>query len=150
MVWLLGVVRRVGVSGASFRNWRARECRERVECLCLYLRELSDSDNDGRLSVEEFAVAMHLIEKAKKGLSLPHTLPTELSPTSGRLLLTPHTHYFTNFSFFEHSNVFMRMQTLLTILWIFAFFEHSKFFSCACKHCGNKILKSWPTSWLAG
>ena len=79
------------LSGAGEQESVERECRERVsresvECHCLYLRELSDNDKDGRLSVEEFTVAMHLIEKAKKGLSLPHILPTELSPASGRLL----------------------------------------------------------------
>lgn len=44
-------------------------------------RNLSDVDNDGRLSVEEYAIAMHLIEKVKQGLSLPPTLPAELSPS---------------------------------------------------------------------
>ena len=40
-------------------------------------------DKDGRLSADEFAIAMHLIEKAKSGLVLPKTLPAELksSPT---------------------------------------------------------------------
>ena len=43
-------------------------------------RELSDVDKDGQLSLEEFSIAMHLIEKAKSGLVLPKTLPSELSP----------------------------------------------------------------------
>ena len=41
-------------------------------------RDLSDVDKDGRLSADEFAIAMHLIEKAKSGLVLPKTLPAEL------------------------------------------------------------------------
>ena len=49
----------------------------------LPLRDLSDVDKDGRLSVDEFAIAMHLIDKAKKGLTLPSTLPSELTLTSG-------------------------------------------------------------------
>ena len=35
-------------------------------------------DKDGRLSVDEFAVAMHLIEKSNLGLALPETVPPEL------------------------------------------------------------------------
>jgi hypothetical protein len=42
---------------------------------------LADVDKDGRLSQDEFAIAVHLIEKAKKGLTLPITLPPELLPT---------------------------------------------------------------------
>ena len=39
-------------------------------------------DKDGRLSAEEFAIAMHLLEKAKAGLTLPATLPASLSPST--------------------------------------------------------------------
>lgn len=42
--------------------------------------ELADFDKDGRLSCDEFVIAMHLIEKAKSGLNLPRTLPAELYP----------------------------------------------------------------------
>ena len=48
-------------------------------------RTLSDIDKDGRLTVEEFAVAMHLVEKAKSGLAMPSTLPSELKPVPGQV-----------------------------------------------------------------
>ena len=46
-------------------------------------RELADIDKDGRLSLEEFAIAMHLVQKAKSGLMLPKTLPIDLRPVPG-------------------------------------------------------------------
>ena len=45
---------------------------------------MSDIDKDGRLTVDEFAIAMHLVEKAKSGLSMPKTLPAELKPVPGQ------------------------------------------------------------------
>jgi hypothetical protein len=42
---------------------------------------LADVDKDGRLSQDEFAIAMHLVEKARKGLTIPVTLPPELLPS---------------------------------------------------------------------
>ena len=45
------------------------------------LRELSDIDKDGRLTLDEFLIALHLLEKAKKGIPVPRTLPPELSQT---------------------------------------------------------------------
>lgn len=47
-------------------------------------RDLSDMDKDGRLSMDEFAIAMHLSEKAKSGLVLPKTLPAELKFTPAK------------------------------------------------------------------
>ena len=47
-------------------------------CSCLSFRELSDIDKDGKLSCDEFAIAMHLIAKVKGGASLPNTLPADL------------------------------------------------------------------------
>ena len=44
--------------------------------------QLADLDKDGRLSCEEFVVAMHLAEKVKSGLPLPRVLPAELYPGS--------------------------------------------------------------------
>lgn len=45
---------------------------------------LSDIDVDGRLSPEEFMLAMHLIEVAKSGAALPQQLPPDLIPPSFR------------------------------------------------------------------
>ena len=50
-------------------------------CVCVSLRELSDIDKDGRLTLDEFLIALHLLEKAKKGIPVPRTLPPELSLT---------------------------------------------------------------------
>ena len=38
-------------------------------------------DKDGRLTSDEFAIAMHLVEKAKQGIPIPSTLPVELTPS---------------------------------------------------------------------
>jgi Ca2+-binding EF-hand superfamily protein len=45
---------------------------------------LSDIDNDGRLSNEEFAVAMHLVDEVHAGNQLPTSLPVSLIPPSMR------------------------------------------------------------------
>ncbi|KAI0229781.1 Intersectin-1 [Lamellibrachia satsuma] len=45
---------------------------------------LADVDNDGRLTSEEFCLAMHLIDLAKMGQPLPAKLPPELVPPSYR------------------------------------------------------------------
>ncbi|KAB7507401.1 Intersectin-1 [Armadillidium nasatum] len=47
-------------------------------------RALSDVDNDGRLSCEEFVLAMFLCEQAKAGKSVPSVLPADLIPPSLR------------------------------------------------------------------
>ena len=47
-------------------------------------RNLADVDNDGRLTSEEFCLAMHLIDVAKTGQPLPGKLPAELIPPSYR------------------------------------------------------------------
>eukprot|EP00917_Polyrhabdina_sp_WS-2016_P006719 GHVP01014978.1.p1 GENE.GHVP01014978.1~~GHVP01014978.1.p1 ORF type:complete len:816 (+),score=208.23 GHVP01014978.1:62-2509(+) len=39
---------------------------------------LSDRDMDGKLSINEFIVAMHLVSKRVSGFPLPHVLPTAL------------------------------------------------------------------------
>lgn len=45
---------------------------------------LSDVDSNGRLTCEEFVLAMHLCELAKAGEPLPASLPYELVPPSHR------------------------------------------------------------------
>ncbi|GAO19980.1 hypothetical protein UVI_02063730 [Ustilaginoidea virens] len=45
---------------------------------------LSDNGNKGRLDLDEFAVAMHLIYRKLNGYPLPNTLPPELVPPSTR------------------------------------------------------------------
>ena len=45
------------------------------------LRELSDIDKDGRFTSDEFSIALHLLDKAKKGVPIPKTLPPELTLT---------------------------------------------------------------------
>ena len=47
-------------------------------------RNLADVDNDGRLTSEEFCLAMHLIDVARTGQPLPGKLPAELIPPSYR------------------------------------------------------------------
>ena len=41
-------------------------------------------DNDGRLSCEEFVLAMYLCESAKAGNKIPTVLPTDLIPPTHR------------------------------------------------------------------
>lgn len=47
-------------------------------------RTLSDIDNDGKLTSDEFVVAMHLVDMARSGQNLPMTLPAEMVPPSFR------------------------------------------------------------------
>lgn len=42
---------------------------------------MADFDKDGKLSYEEFILAMHLCDYAKTGATLPGTLPSDLHPT---------------------------------------------------------------------
>ena len=46
--------------------------------VCTLPRELSDINKDGKLSCEEYAIAMHLVAKVRGGASLPSNLPAEL------------------------------------------------------------------------
>ncbi len=48
-------------------------------------RDLADMMNDGRLTKDTFAVAMHLINKVLEGNELPATLSPTLIPPSMRL-----------------------------------------------------------------
>jgi len=44
--------------------------------------DLSDLNNDGNLDLDEFVIAMHLIDLAKSGQSMPATLPPEIIPVA--------------------------------------------------------------------
>lgn len=44
----------------------------------IFSRRLSDMNEDGQLDAAEFCVAMHLIQRALKGLAIPQLLPTAL------------------------------------------------------------------------
>lgn len=46
--------------------------------------DLSDIDKDGRLELEEFIIAMHLIDLCKSGILLPQALPTDIIPPKFR------------------------------------------------------------------
>lgn len=46
--------------------------------------KLSDIDNDGFLDMDEFALAMHLIQVKVEGHDLPKELPSHLIPPSKR------------------------------------------------------------------
>lgn len=48
---------------------------------------LSDVDCDGFLDIEEYALAMHLIDVTLAGNELPNTLPEHLVPPSKRTVL---------------------------------------------------------------
>ena len=47
-------------------------------------RSLSDIDQDGKLTAEEFILAMHLIDMAMSGLPLPPVLPQDYLPPTFR------------------------------------------------------------------
>jgi len=51
-----------------------------VPTLLAQIWNLADFDKDGKLSLEEFIIAMHLCEYSKAGNILPAILPTELHP----------------------------------------------------------------------
>ncbi|KAI9477845.1 MAG: hypothetical protein EXX96DRAFT_568407 [Benjaminiella poitrasii] len=52
--------------------------------ILMQIWNLSDPNNQGKLNVDEFAVAMHLIYRKLNGYNLPETLPPELIPPSTR------------------------------------------------------------------
>ena len=57
----------------------------------LYGRELVDLNRDGHLTIDEFAIAMHLIQRKAAGEELPKTLPPSLIPPSLRSQFAPKT-----------------------------------------------------------
>src|SRR6266571_3817690 len=54
-------------------------------------RDLADLNNDGRLTRDGFAVAMHLIMGKLAGKDIPSTLPPSLIPPSMRAAAVPAT-----------------------------------------------------------
>lgn len=50
---------------------------------------LADYDKDGKLSLEEFIIAMHLCDYSKNGNQLPQTLPIELQPQRSKTANLP-------------------------------------------------------------
>ena len=76
-------VNRTGyMTGAQARNVLVQSGLPQQQLAQIW--NLSDIDTDGRLSVEEFILTMHLIEHAKSGKLLPNVLPLELVPPSFR------------------------------------------------------------------
>uniref|UniRef100_A0A7N5ZU20 Intersectin 1 (SH3 domain protein) n=1 Tax=Anabas testudineus TaxID=64144 RepID=A0A7N5ZU20_ANATE len=55
-----------------------------IICDNISLMNLSDIDQDGKLTAEEFILAMHLIDMAMSGLPLPTVLPPEYLPPTFR------------------------------------------------------------------
>lgn len=49
-------------------------------CCFFFLRELSDFDKDGALTLDEFCAAFHLVVARKNGYDLPEKLPESLMP----------------------------------------------------------------------
>ncbi|EDV24906.1 uncharacterized protein TRIADDRAFT_25536, partial [Trichoplax adhaerens] len=50
--------------------------------ILIQIWNLSDIDNDGRLTGEEFCLALYLCDLAKDGVSMPESLPPALVPAS--------------------------------------------------------------------
>jgi hypothetical protein len=50
----------------------------------LFYRGLADMDSDGRLSCDEFVLALHLCDMARAGEKIPATLPADLIPPAFR------------------------------------------------------------------
>uniref|UniRef100_A0A1I7VHU6 Intersectin-1 n=1 Tax=Loa loa TaxID=7209 RepID=A0A1I7VHU6_LOALO len=74
---------RIGsLSGVHARNILAQS--QLPNSVLAEIWNLSDYNKDGRLSVEEFCVAMHLIDSVKAGYLLPKTLPSELATHCSR------------------------------------------------------------------
>jgi len=45
---------------------------------------MSDINKDGRLELDEFIIAMHLIDLVKSGVTLPAVLPQDMIPAKFR------------------------------------------------------------------
>uniref|UniRef100_A0A8C7FE28 Intersectin 2 n=1 Tax=Oncorhynchus kisutch TaxID=8019 RepID=A0A8C7FE28_ONCKI len=77
------------LTGPQVRNAMATTLLTHTQLATIW--SLADVDKDGTLRGEEFILAMHLVDVAKTGRPLPHTLPTDLIPPSERYTHT-HTH----------------------------------------------------------
>uniref|UniRef100_A0A0R3RTX3 Intersectin-1 n=1 Tax=Elaeophora elaphi TaxID=1147741 RepID=A0A0R3RTX3_9BILA len=74
---------RIGsLSGVHARNILAQS--QLPNSVLAEIWNLSDYNKDGRLSVEEFCISMHLIDSVKAGYLLPKTLPPELATHCSR------------------------------------------------------------------
>lgn len=56
----------------------------RYRCQTCFCRDLADINNDGRLTRDGFAVALHLIQGKLSGKDVPASLPPSLVPPSMR------------------------------------------------------------------
>ncbi|XP_064117346.1 intersectin-1-like isoform X7 [Macrobrachium nipponense] len=70
------------LSGAQARNILIQSQLPQQSLAQIWV--LSDVDNDGRLSCEEFVLAMYMCESAKAGNKIPTVLPPELIPPTHR------------------------------------------------------------------
>lgn len=61
----------------------SRKIQNIILIICFY-RALADYDKDGKLTCDEFCVAMHLADVARMGNPLPAVLPPELVPSKSR------------------------------------------------------------------
>ena len=50
--------------------------------ICFFVRKLSDLDEDGKLSIGEFCVAVHIVIHRRRGDEIPAVLPAVLWPKS--------------------------------------------------------------------
>ncbi|XP_055086190.1 intersectin-2b [Periophthalmus magnuspinnatus] len=70
------------LSGQQVRSAMATTMLTQTQLASIWT--LADIDKDGKLNAEEFILAMHLVDMAKFGQSLPLSLPKELVPPSQR------------------------------------------------------------------
>lgn len=76
------------LTGAQARNWLMQSKLPQAQLAQIWA--LSDIDADGRLSCDEFVLAMYLCEMATQGEPVPAKLPPELVPPSFRKSVSRH------------------------------------------------------------